>query len=354
MRKSGFPDIAMAKDASMQKLTGGACSQTWKINSSRGTFVMSIAETPMQRMKPDNVNHFEQYLWKREPELLPQPIGRIGHMPDGSFFQISRFVPAQSFDDLPGRELNDTQLANLGTALAQIHMIGAQFHHRKPMELTSATLMERLRFFLDNRASDSSPGIHLLKSKFGIVGEATCRNLGRTLKVWKGKLTGQQRGLPRSIIHGDFNHTNVLFNGDLPVIIDWTNANYDTQISEIAEMLVEFIILPAAQSAPPLPADVVFKKARTLLKAYNDLRPLTKDERDLLPDLLGLEALMVGIRPLIGQGDRYSKGTLPQGALLQDAVHVLCECPQFTRTLAELPHRAVTRYHPDGAVSRHC
>lgn len=161
----------------------------------------------------------------------------------------------------------------------------------------------------------------------------------RTVTSLTRKTLGKHAPLPKGIIHGDFNHTNVLFDGDTPRIIDWSNAHYDAFVSEIAKALVEFIILPEAQKNGVADHAAVIQRINRFLLSYNMERPLTSQERVALPHALGAVALGTGFRPMIGQGERYTKGSLPQGAMLQDAVHSLCQDPAFARMLQEFSYQ---------------
>lgn len=336
MHQNGFPTLTLAPEGAMKPLEGGTCSANWRIATPEGTFVMSIAEKPIQRMSPKDVRHFENYLFRHEVSLA-EPIGPIGTMPGGEcFFQVNRFVKGIPFDDLPGRTLNQNQLGLLGIELAKTHIWGERFHRKYPYELLPVSPSDRMNFIRENRAQDQdrSKGLHLLHGTIAAVSH----NCMRSVKALARKSRGANCPLPKGIIHGDFNHTNVLFDDDTPRIIDWSNAHYDAFVDEIAKALVEFIILPEAQKNGAANHADVIERIHCFLLNYNMERPLTKEERVALPDALGAMAVSTGFRPIFGQGDRYAKGNLPQGALLQDAVHSLCTDPAFNKMLATLSY----------------
>lgn len=335
MHAHGFPDLTLEPSGTMKPLEGGTCSTNWRIATSEGAFVMSIAEKPIQRMSPKDVQHFERYLFKHDISLA-EPIGNIGTMPDETrYFQINRFVKGIPFDDLPERTLSQNQLDRLGTELAKIHIWGERFHAKYPCELLSVPTSDRVNFIRENRATDSCKGLHLLKGTVAAV-STNCVRAGKARAL---KILGKDAPLPKGIIHGDFNHTNVLFDGDTPRIIDWSNAHYDAFVNEIAKALVEFVILPEAQKNGVADHAAVIQSINRFLLSYNSERPLTREERAVLPDALRAVALGTGFRPMIGQGERYTKGGMPQGTLLQDAVHSLCQDPDFARMLTELSYQ---------------
>lgn len=167
MRENGFPDLTLSPEGAMKPLEGGTCSANWRIATSDGAFVMSIAEKPIQRMSPKDVRHFEKYLFKHDISLA-EPIGAIGIMPDEAcYFQINRFVKGVPFDGLPERTLSQNQLDRLGAELAKIHIWGERFHAKYPCELLRVPTADRVNFVLENRRNDTCRGLHLLKGRSG-------------------------------------------------------------------------------------------------------------------------------------------------------------------------------------------
>jgi homoserine kinase type II len=84
-----------------------------------------------------------------------------------------------------------------------------------------------------------------------------------------------QRDLPQGIIHGDCFPDNTIFQGDaLVAIVDFEEACVDHLLME-AGMAINGFCFVDNQIDPIL--------MNTFVKEYNNIRPLTKEERDLLP-----------------------------------------------------------------------
>lgn len=325
--------VAVDTKSPPQLLQGGTCSETWKITTAaQGDFVMGIASTPMQRISPKDVNHLEHFLFENGVSMA-EPIGELGYMPDKTrFFDVHRMMPGISFNDLPGREMNAQQAANLGEALATAHIYGREFHTKHPCELHPVTLKDRANFVRTNRRNDTNIGPHFLKGTFVAVGN----NILRASRAVAHKFSKDYKKLPRGIIHGDFNFTNVLFNDDTPIIIDWSNVTYAPMVTEVAKALVEFVILPEAQKNGAANQECIVERARDFLEAYNRQRPLTHDEKSLMVNLLASHIFDISARTALGQSRRYAEGGLPQGTLLQNAIDELCRNQKFLDILENL------------------
>jgi homoserine kinase type II len=83
-------------------------------------------------------------------------------------------------------------------------------------------------------------------------------------------------GLPTGSVHGALDHQNVFFLGeDVSGIINFRLRHDDVLISEVADVLVGW----ASQTTGALDTE----RARALLQGYQEIRKLTKAEREALP-----------------------------------------------------------------------
>jgi len=98
--------------------------------------------------------------------------------------------------------------------------------------------------------------------------------------------------LPRGPVHADLFRDNVMFDGEhLTGFFDFYFAGVDTWLFDLAVCLNDWCI--------DLPTGVHHnERAQAMLKAYNQVRPLSGAERELLPALLRAGALRFWISRL--------------------------------------------------------
>ena len=330
MHEHGYSDLALTGDPPMQLLTGGISGQTWRMNTGEGPFVISVAEHTLQYMKPQDVNHVEQYMFEQGC-ALPRPIGEVGHIGE-AFFQVSEFVGGVPMSALPGKKLNDKQIENLGQALGKIHAEGKKFHREFPKELLNIPLSERMSFLVRNRPKIGPESGNLLRARYVTVG-----NVVRSLRTNARRAMGKHDTLPKGIVHGDFNRSNVLFNGDDPCVVDWTGATYAPLLDELCRALIEFVVLPQAKQDTLLNPSETLQGIDTFLRAYSRERCLSSQEKLELSDHLCKEAVGVGMRSVMIR-DRYAPQELPEGGeLFQHAVYAISGGSQLKSILDTLP-----------------
>lgn len=88
------------------------------------------------------------------------------------------------------------------------------------------------------------------------------------------------RNLPKTLIHGDLNNSNLLWRNEKPTIIDPETLKISSRVSEFIPPL----LLKGEKKDP----DYVKDSAKKMVKEYNknSNEPLTKSELNLLPNLL--------------------------------------------------------------------
>lgn len=117
-------------------------------------------------------------------------------------------------------------------------------------------------------------------SRSGGVSPGKCRALGacaarihQTLAV---SGAGSRRGLPKGAVHGALNRDNVFFLGEaVSGVINFRLRHDDLLIAELAQVLLHW----TARADGTLDG----KLGRALLDGYEDVRPLSSEERQALP-----------------------------------------------------------------------
>lgn len=152
------------------------------------------------------------------------------------------------------------QVAQLGTALAKLHLAGKDF----PEERANALNLDGWHSVFQSVKNDANEVAPALR-------ELISRELDFLSNHWP-------ENLPSGIIHADLFPDNVFFlKGKLSGLIDFYFACNDMWAYEIAICMNAWCFEP----------DQSFNatKARALLKAYNELRPLSHEEYEALPVL---------------------------------------------------------------------
>lgn len=162
-------------------------------------------------------------------------------------------------------ELNTAQLKSSGRALAQLHVAGKAF----PEHRDNPTGTEWLDDTIEAMMAD-------VQQKYG---EGAAVLLYDEMNFQRE----QSFNLPKGVIHGDLFVDNILFEGDeVSGIIDFYYAHDAAYAMDIAISLnAQAILLGADDKA----------RMRAFLEGYEELRPLSADEKEALPVLLRLGAL---------------------------------------------------------------
>ncbi len=236
----------------------GVENSNYSLRTTQADFILTLYE---KRVNPGDLPWFlglMEHLAQRGI-VCPQPV----HGRDGQALRMlcGRHAAVTTF--LPGvwpRRTRVEHCGPVGSALAELHLAGADFAPRRENALGPASwaaLFERSR----GGADDIAPGL--------------AAELDRALA---GVLAGWPRGLPTGQIHADLFPDNVFFlDGRLSGRIDFYFAATDILAYDLA------ICLNAWCFEPDFAFNVT--KARALLAAYDAKRPLCAAERAALPVL---------------------------------------------------------------------
>ena len=156
------------------------------------------------------------------------------------------------------RRPNVSHCAEVGRALARLHLAGADFklHRKNALALAG---WEALARTAGKRADEVAPGFEAL------IGE----ELAQLSKAWP-------RQLPRGVIHADLFPDNVFFLGEkLTGLIDFYFACDDLLAYDLAVCLNAWCFEPDASYN--------VTKGRALLSGYFEVRPLGPEEMEAMP-----------------------------------------------------------------------
>ena len=235
----------------------GVENSNFLLHTGRGYFVLTLYE---KRVAPQDLPFFLGLMEHLAARGLncPQPVKNR----DGQVLGRLAGRPAAIVTFLDGmwiRRPSPAHCGAVGEALAQLHLAGADFPLRRTNALSVAGWRPLHRAARAKNADRVQPGLT----------DALAAELAELENAWP-------RHLPQGVIHADLFPDNVFFLHDrLSGLIDFYFACTDTLAYDLA------ICLNAWCFETDHSYNVT--KGRTLLQAYAGKRPLSTDERRLLP-----------------------------------------------------------------------
>lgn len=243
---------------SYKGIAEGVENTNYLVHATAGTYILTLYE---KRVDPKDLPFFlglMEHLQARGVSC-PLPVrdgdGRILGELAGRHAALVTFL-----EGVWPRKPNAEQCLNLGRALAQLHIAGEGFALKRANAL-SLVGWHQLFDKLSGKADDILPGLN----------KAVSQELAFLDAAFP-------KGLPSGIIHADLFPDNVFFIGDkLSGLIDFYFACNDMLAYDIAVCL----------NAWCFESDYAFNvtKGRSLLKGYNEVRPLSAGEREAMPIL---------------------------------------------------------------------
>src|SRR5215470_7442001 len=262
----------------------GVENSNFLLHTSEGFFILTLYE---KRVAAGDLPFFLNLIEHLAARGLtcPQPVRSRG----GKALGCVAGRPAAIFTFLDGmwiRRPNAAHCGAVGDALAKLHLAGADF----AMTRRNGLSVEGWRALFD-AAGGRADKVH--KGLNAAIGS----ELELLERDWP-------RDLPQGVIHADLFPDNVIFLGDrLSGLIDFYFACTDALAYDVA------ICLNAWCFEPDRSYNVT--KGRALLKAYQAVRPLSAEERNLLPLLARGAALRFLLTRLVDWLE------VPPGALVK-------------------------------------
>ncbi|MGH6750084.1 MAG: homoserine kinase, partial [Methyloceanibacter sp.] len=243
---------------SCKGIAEGVENSNFLLRAEQGTFILTLYE---KRVQPQDLPFFIALMEHLAAHGIacPTPV----KAKDGAALRSLCGRPAALVTFLDGlwpRRILPFHCSGVGGALAKLHLAGAGFAMRRPNNLSVAgwrPLYEACK-----------PRAHEVKAG---LAEELGQELAELEQRWP-------RDLPEGTIHADLFPDNVFFLGDkVSGLIDFYFACNDTMAYDVAICL----------NAWCFESDGSFNitKARTMLQAYEGVRPLSEAELKWLPTL---------------------------------------------------------------------
>ncbi|MGH7057053.1 MAG: homoserine kinase [Acetobacteraceae bacterium] len=236
----------------------GVENSNYALRTTGGDFIVTLYE---KRVDPTDLPWFlglMQHLAGRRiacPRPVPGNDGEALRRLAGRSAAITTFLPG-----VWPRRVQLRHCPAVGAALAELHLAGADFAPRRPNALGPASWPPLL-------------------AACGSGSDAIQRGLGRELEAILARiLAAWPENLPTGHIHADLFQDNVFFlEGKISGLIDFYFAATDLYAYDIA------VCLNAWCFEQDFSCNIA--KARALLRAYDAVRALSRDERAALPIL---------------------------------------------------------------------
>ena len=234
----------------------GVENSNFHLETERGRYILTIYE---RRVAPGDLPFFLGLMEHLSQRGVPCPVPMHGR--DGRLLHELCGRPAAIVSHLPGRSVmrvSAHHCAQLGSALAELHLAGADFPLARANDLSVRgwrPLFARSRA----RADEVAPGLE----------DEIEAELAELERAWPTTL-------PSGVIHADLFPDNVFFEqGRITGLIDFYFAAVDLLAYDLAVCLNAWCFEP----------DGAFNitKARQMLSAYRAIRPITPAELEALP-----------------------------------------------------------------------
>ncbi|MDP6342906.1 MAG: homoserine kinase [Alphaproteobacteria bacterium] len=236
----------------------GVENSNFLLQTERDSFILTIYE---KRVDPDDLPFFLALLDHLSARDIPCPPPIHGR--DGAALRRLAGKPAAIVTFLRGvwpKRPRAEHCAEVGAALARMHLAGLDFPHIRHNALAIDGWQQLLEATVD-RADEVAAGL----------GDEISREYRDLADHWP-------EALPRGVIHADLFPDNVFFMGEkLSGLIDFYFACTDALAYDLAICLNAWCFERGAEFN--------ITKARRLLQAYRDVRPVSEAELRALPRL---------------------------------------------------------------------
>ncbi|MEX0922073.1 MAG: homoserine kinase [Rhodovibrionaceae bacterium] len=277
-------DYDLGEPRAFKGIAEGVENSNYLLQTTAGNFILTLYE---KRVNPNDLPFFLGLMDHLAAQDIPCPTPV--HARDGIALRELCGRPAAIITFLDGlwpRRIHPEHCGPLGAALARMHLAGQSFEGVRENDL-------------------SVGGWRPLLEASGSRSEEVQRGLTRELETALESLEADwPSGLPSGVIHADLFPDNVFFQGDrLTGLIDFYFACTDFFAYDLAVCLNAWCFEP----------DGAFNvtKARLLLRAYRQVRPLEPAELEALPLLARGSAIRFLLTRL------YDWLNCPAGALVK-------------------------------------
>jgi homoserine kinase type II len=264
--------LNLGKLTGLRGIQGGIENTNYFATTDKGEYVLTLFERLNFEQLPFYL-HLMKHLAERGipvPDPAPNRDGDILHTLNGK--------PAAVVNKLEGKSQlapMNAHCAGVGGMLARMHLAGADYRRSQPNLRGLPWWNETVPVVLPYLTLDQAA---LIRS------ELAFQNHTATSSAYAA--------LPRGPVHADLFRDNVMFNGEhLTGFFDFYFAGVDTWLFDLAVCLNDWCIdLSSGQHEA--------ERAKAMIDAYQQVRPLSSAERQMLPAMMRAGALRFWISRL--------------------------------------------------------
>ncbi len=256
----------------LRGIEGGIENTNYFVTTDQGEYVLTLFERLSAEQLPFYLHLMKHLAHAGIPVPDPQADA------DGDILHRVAGKPAAVVNKLRGRSQLAPQpvhCAALGTMLARMHLAGRDYDRRQPNLRGLPWWNETVPVVLPHLDAGQAA---LLQAE----------------RAYQNHIAASSAyaALPRGPVHADLFRDNAMFEGEtLTGCFDFYFAGVDTFLFDLAVCLNDWCIDLATGTHHP-------ERAAALLSAYQAVRPLTAEERTLLPAMLRAGALRFWISRL--------------------------------------------------------
>ena len=229
-------------------------NQNYLVSTTRGEYLFKIIVNTTLKDVLDGLpflQRLEERQFRATAYYLPAS--------DGQRAYHSADCDAVVLRKLPGTmpELSPAACREMGTHLARLHLIPCDGLPEKRHWLDARYLPEAIQKAVELYGSEA---------------------LGKTLQVFDSLSSFQPARLPQSVIHGDLDPSNCLFEGErLVAFIDWQEIGVSAALMDFASTVLGFCFVDQDENSDFW---AIFDPAlyRALFEGYTSIRPFTPEE----------------------------------------------------------------------------
>jgi len=256
----------------LRGIQGGIENTNYFATTDKGEYVLTLFERLNFEQLPFYL-HFMKHLAERGipvPDPAPNRNGDILHSLNGK--------PAAVVNKLEGKSQlapMNVHCAGVGGMLARMHLAGADYNRSQPNLRGLPWWNETVPVVLPYLTLDQAA---LIRSELAFQNHTAA--------------SSAYAALPRGPVHADLFRDNVMFNGeDLTGFFDFYFAGVDTWLFDLAVCLNDWCIdLSSGRHEA--------ERAKAMIYAYQQVRPLSSAERQMLPAMMRAGALRFWISRL--------------------------------------------------------
>lgn len=220
------------------------------------------------------------------PKIIRNKHGELlSRTPDGEAFFVQEFIEGDFFPT-EGLDVNERQMVSAAQTLARFHKV---MQEKKPQLDTPADIQDYTTesFFSSQKAlSIWKDSLSLINQKteidtidMQILGIAP-QKIKDILALDVNHLNSTMSKMPSLLAHGDFTPQNLIFKDDEVVaIVDWELARYQPRVWELLRAVCSFCKTERTEIFNT-PLDII--KAKNFITAYEEINPLTKEEKEMM------------------------------------------------------------------------